>query len=192
MKSSFIFTVLVFILSACGQNYTPKPPGYFRIDLPAHEYEKYSGNCPFVFEYPSFASLLPDTGFQSEPCWFNIYFQGYKAQVHLSYKPVRGNLNELSEDARGLVYKHTIKADAINESLFSSPESKVFGILYEIRGNAASNLQFYLTDSSRHFIRGALYFNVKPNKDSLAPLIEHFKTDITHLIETFAWNEVSN
>lgn len=188
MRAVTFFALFLFIFYSCGRNYTPKPTGYFRIDLPIHEYKSFSGNCPFSFEYPSFANVLPDTSIHAEPCWFNIYLPGYKGQIHISYKPLNGNVNELAEDARGFVYKHTIKADAINERFFSAPESNVYGVFYEIRGNAASNIQFYLTDSTHHFIRGALYFNVKPNKDSLAPLIEHFKTDITHLIETFAWN----
>lgn len=174
-------------LFSCGQNYTPKPTGYFRIDLPAHEYSQYSDNCPFSFYYPSFAKVITDNSPNAEPCWYNIELTGYKGQIHLSYKPIKNNFNELIEDARRLAYKHTIKADAINERLFSSPEKNIYGILYEIKGNAASSLQFFITDSTRHFLRGALYFNVQPNKDSLAPLIDHFKTDISYFVETFVW-----
>lgn len=187
MNKLYSFLLIIIFSISCGRSYTPKPTGYFRIDLPLHEYSFYSGNCPFTFYYPTFATVVADSSQRNEPCWFNIDLRGYKAQIHLTYKPINGNLSELTEDARNLAYKHTIKADAINERLFLSPENKVYGILYEIKGNAASSVQFFVTDSTKHFLRGALYFNVKPNKDSLAPLIEHFKTDISHLIETFAW-----
>jgi gliding motility-associated lipoprotein GldD len=187
MNRLYTLFIILIISFACGGNYTPKPAGYFRVDLPSHEYSLYSGNCPFDFYYPTFAAVNEDKGPNSEPCWFNIELKGHKAQIHLTYKPVKGNLTELTEDTRNLAYKHTIKADAINESLYSSPESKVYGILYEIKGNAASSLQFFVTDSTSHFLRGALYFNVKPNKDSLAPVIAHFKQDISYMIETFAW-----
>lgn len=187
MNRFYSLLIILIVSISCGRNYTPKPAGYFRVDLPAHDYSLFSGNCPFDFYYPSFAMVNADSGPNSEPCWFNIELKGYKAQIHLTYKPVKGNLLELTEDARNLAYKHTIKADAINERLFSSPEKEVYGILYEIKGNAASSLQFFVTDSTHHFLRGALYFNVKPNKDSLAPVIEYFKEDISHLIETFAW-----
>jgi gliding motility-associated lipoprotein GldD len=97
------------------------------------------------------------------------------------------NLFQYTEDSRALAYKHTIKADAINETVYTNPGHRVYGILYDIKGNAASSLQFYLTDSVRHFLRGSLYFNVEPNKDSLAPVIAYFREDIVHLIESFEW-----
>jgi gliding motility-associated lipoprotein GldD len=183
--SSLIFVALIFF--SCGRTYTPKPTGYFRIDLPPHEYVSFSGDCPFSFSYPAFARIVDDKSTNAEPCWLNIELTGYNGNIHLSYKPVRNNFNELVEDTRNLVYKHTIKADAISERFYTSPDEKVYGILYEIKGNAASNVQFFITDSIRHFMRGALYFNVQPNKDSLSPLIQHFTADISHLMETFAW-----
>jgi gliding motility-associated lipoprotein GldD len=187
MKYPFIFLIVSCLLIGCGHNYTPKPSGHFRIDFPEHVYERFDSDCPFTFYYPSFASVTEDPGAQAEPCWFNIILDGYKGQIHLSYKPINHNFNTLTEDARNLAYKHTIKADAIHERLFSYPERKVYGIMYDIEGNAASSVQFFLTDSTDHFLRGALYFSVLPNKDSLAPVIEHFKTDISYLMETFAW-----
>ncbi len=105
----------------------------------------------------------------------------------MSYLAINNNFDQIIEDSRKLAYKHSIKADAINEKVFVRPEKDVYGILYEIEGNAASSVQFFLTDSVNHYIRGALYFNVKPNKDSLAPVIDFFRDDILYFIDSFEW-----
>ncbi len=184
----YLLILLTTICLSCGKNYVPKPTGYFRIDLPAHEYSLFSSDCHFSFYYPSFAKIVAISNPNTGPCWYNIELTGYNGQIHLSYKPITDNFDALIEDSRNFAFRHTIKADAINERLFSSPATNVHGILYEIEGNTASSVQFFVTDSVRHFLRGALYFNVKPNQDSLAPMIQHFKTDIIYMIETFAWN----
>jgi gliding motility-associated lipoprotein GldD len=131
--------------------------------------------------------VVPDRDIYSEPCWINIEFPQFDGKVHISYKVVDNNLYEYIEDSRNLTYKHTIKADAIRETVYSNELLNVHGILYDIKGNAASSLQFYLTDSLNHFLRGSLYFNVEPDKDSLAPVIAYFKEDIVHLFESFEW-----
>ena len=113
----------------------------------------------------------------------------YKARIHLSYLDVAGNLNVMIEDTRSLVYKHTVKADAIDEQVFSNPQKKVYGILYDIKGNSASSVQFFLTDSVRHYIRGALYFRCEPNKDSLSPAVDFFRKDVVAMIESFEWKK---
>ncbi len=173
--------------ASCRRDYTPKPRGYFRIDLPEHAYRAYQSSCPFRFEYPVYAKIQADRDPGAEPCWFNIVYPQFRGQIHMSYKEVNGNIDNLIEDARGLVYKHAIKADAIGEQLYTNEEKQVYGILYDIDGNAASSVQFFLTDSTRHFIRGALYFNSIPNADSLAPVIRFCRQDIVHLIESFSW-----
>jgi len=177
----------VMAAGGCRRNYTPKPRGYFRIDLPEHAYREYRSDCPFSFEFPVYANVQPDRSRMARPCWFNVVYPDFNGTIHLSYQTVKKNLEELTEDARTLVYKHSIKADAIGEQLFTHPDKKVYGILYDIKGNTASSVQFFLTDSSRHFIRGALYFNASPNADSLAPVIRFCREDIIHLIETFSW-----
>jgi gliding motility-associated lipoprotein GldD len=171
----------------CRKHFTPKPRGYFRIDLPEKQYRMYRSDCPFSFEFPVYASVVPDKDKDAEPCWLNIQFEQLHATIHLSYKQIRKNLPELTEDARSFVYKHTIKADAIGETQLTYPERKVYGILYDIEGNAASSVQFFLTDSTRHFIRGALYFSTTPNADSLGPVIRFIREDIIHLTSTFQW-----
>jgi len=178
------------ICPACHSKYTPKPHGYYRIDFPAKKYQPYMGVCPYRFEYPVYGTIEKDTEPGSEPCWINISFPAYNGKLYLSYKKVSGNLDQLLGDAYTLAYKHTVKADAINEQLISKPGKKVYGTLYSITGNAASSAQFYLTDSSHNFIRGALYFRTRINKDSLAPVIRFFKQDVLHLIDTFEWQSI--
>jgi len=131
---------------------------------------------------------VKDTDRGAEPCWINIEFPDYKGNIHISYKKIDNNLNALIEDSYTLAYKHTVKAEAIVERLIKKPEHDVFGILYNIDGPAASSVQFFLTDSSRHYLRGALYFKTTINKDSLAPVIDFFREDIIHFIDSFKWN----
>jgi len=131
---------------------------------------------------------VKDMHSNAEPFWMNIEFPQFKAKIHLSYKKVSGNLNGYIEDSHTLAYKHAIKADGIEEILLEDSSRKMYGILYDIKGNAASSVQFYVTDSLHNFLRGSLYFEAQPNKDSLAPSIVFFRKDILHLIETLSWN----
>ena len=160
-----------------------------RIDFPDKEYQVYSEECPYQFQYPVYGVIEKDNSRLSEDCWINIVFAEYNGKIHITYKPVNDNLATYLEDSRTFVYKHTIKAEAIDEHLYVFTDKKVYGILYDIKGNTASSVQFFLTDSTKHFLRGSLYFNVEPNKDSLAPVINFFREDIIHLIETFEWKE---
>jgi gliding motility-associated lipoprotein GldD len=182
--------VSMFLMVACGTNYSPKPRGYFRIALPKKGYTRFdSAGFPYKFELPKYVTILPDWEKNPEPYWVNLYFKGYKAVLHMSYKQIHGDLPTLLEDAHTFVYKHTIKADAILETNYANAERKVYGTLYDIDGNAASSLQFYLTDSTKNFVRGALYFYTRPNKDSIAPVLAYFREDIIHLIDTFNWKK---
>jgi gliding motility-associated lipoprotein GldD len=185
---SLILKLLAISAISCSGDYSPRPRGYFRIDFPERSYVQFEGDCPYRFMYPSYADINVDDSRIANPCWINIDFPEFGGRLHISYKEVDNNLVEYLEDARKLAFRHTVKADAIDESMFINNSDKVYGVLYEIKGNAASALQFYLTDSSRHFFRGALYFNVNPNKDSLAPVIDYFREDLLYLIETFNWN----
>jgi gliding motility-associated lipoprotein GldD len=183
----FYIAVIIFFGSCSGSDYNPKPRGYFRIDFPERVYTKYEGNCPYIFMYPGFATISDDDSRIAEPCWINIDFPEFRGRLHISYKSVETDLVDLMEDSRKLAFRHSVKADAIEERLFINDEDKVYGVMFDIRGNSASAIQFFLTDSTNHFFRGALYFNVHPNKDSLAPVIDYFREDILYLIETFAW-----
>ena len=189
MKKIIIILPLLFLF-ACQGNYTPKPRGFFRIDLPEKEYVMFDSVFPYTFEYPVYGEFVPDERASSDLYWGNLEFPQFKGTVYLSYKQVgsREDLAEYFEDARSFAQKHIPKATAIREELISDEGREVYGLLYEIRGNeAASTLQFYVTDSLDHFLRGALYFNVSPNNDSLAPVIDFLEEDIRHLIETLQW-----
>jgi gliding motility-associated lipoprotein GldD len=189
-KRGGVVILLAFVIFAlsCERNYTPKPMGYFRIDLPQKEYRLFDTTYPYLFEYPVYAEIIPDTRPNSEPYWINIEYPRFKGTIYISYKSVSGNLVEYLEDSRTFVIKHIPKAEAIEDSLIYSPENEVFGLIYDIQGTgAASPCQFFVTDSSNHFLRGALYFNTPPNNDSLAPVIEFIREDIDHLLKTFHW-----
>lgn len=178
-------TILLFV--ACKNKPTPKPEGYFRIDFPQKNYSEYKSNPIFCFEYPNYAIVTPDNTPLAEKNWLNIEIKKHKAKIHLSYKPVKNNLYKLTEDSRELVYKHSIKAMSIKEQVFLNPKHKVYGTIYRIKGNAASPIQFHLTDSTNNFIRGSFYISEVPNYDSLQPVIQFIEKDILQFIETFRW-----
>jgi gliding motility-associated lipoprotein GldD len=180
---------LIFFI-ACQSDYTPKPRGYFRIDLPEHEYRLFDEQFPYSFEYPVYAVVAADSTRMAEPYWINVTYPRFRAQLHLSYKPVHGNLAGYLEDSRTLVNKHIQKANAITQQEYIDTLHQVFGLTYSIRGtDAASPFQFYLTDSTSRFVRGALYFDVVPNNDSLEPVITFLREDVEHMIATFRWKK---
>lgn len=188
-KNEILFLLgsgLITVLLSCGGNNVPRPRGHFRIDFPEKNYTRFDSSCPFTFEYPVYSRIGREPG-MDEYCWFNIEFPDYRGRLHLSYMDVNNNLGLLTEDAHKLAYKHSIKADAIEEKLWTNEDKNVFGIIYLISGDAASSVQFFLTDSISHYLRGSLYFDTQPNKDSLAPVIDFFSEDIIHLIETLEW-----
>lgn len=192
---NFILFILLTGAFSCREVTVPKPKGYFRIDLPQKEYILYNQNGaitgkPFSFEYPVYGQLTNVPDKISEPGWFNIEFPAYKAKIYLTYREVNNDLESLMEQTYQMnVRNHIIKADAINEQVIQNPGNKVYGILYDLKGNTASAVQFYVTDSINHYLRGSLYFSSEPNADSLAPVIEFFREDIVHLIETLNWKE---
>ena len=183
-----ISSFILLLIFSCREEYTPKPRGYFRISFQDKSYHKLdSAALPYRFDLPDYSKVVPDHDRLSEPFWINLKIPAHKAEVNISYKKVDNNLAKLTEDSRTLAYKHSIKADAINERIFINPEKKVYGTIYQIEGNAASPLQFYLTDSTRNFLRGALYIREVPNIDSLRPVIDYLTPDIIRLIETTEW-----
>lgn len=187
----FLSFILIFGMicwsSSCRKAYIPRPYGYFRVYLPEHEYRMVDTlNLPYRFEMAKIAHVEPRTE-EGERYWIDVKYPMLNASIHCSYKPVYGNLLELSEDVRRFVYTHVSRADGIAEDRIDFPEYKVYSILYGLRGNVASPVQFVITDSVHHFFRGALYFENVPNKDSIAPMVEYVHRDIIHLIETFEW-----
>lgn len=190
----FSFLILIsFVSWGCPEkaSYTPKPKGYPRIDFPKKSYIAFDSTSPFRFEIPEYSKMEFDPRYTIKKDWYNLNFKPFNATLHISYLPVSSaqQLNMMEEDSRKLVYKHTIKADDIAEMPLDNgdKENRVSGMFYELTGNTATPLNFYLTDKNKHFFRGALYFNAKTENDSIKPVYEYIKTDILHLIKTFHW-----
>lgn len=180
---------LAFCAWGCQQHYAPKPRGYFRIEFPEKAYTTISGDCPYTLNIPVYAEMEPDRSADAQPCWADVHFPQFNARIHLSYMPVSGpdNFNELVEDARTFAFNHTVRATAIDQQRIRYPENGVYGLKYEISGNTASSIQFFVTDSTQHYLRGALYFHEKPRLDSIQPVLEFLKADIDTLIGSLRW-----
>lgn len=192
MTKTILFTIIIVFLfgfSSCkNEDYTPKPKAYFRIDLPKKTYQVFDKSFPYSFDYPTYALIKLDNKSNAEKYWINISFPDYNATIHLTYKPLTNNLDSLIESSRKFVDKHISKASSIKEKIYENEEKKVYSIVYNIKGNeVASPYQFFVTDKNKHFLRGALYFNMKPQNDSLSPVIEFLENDIDHLISTLNW-----
>lgn len=182
-----IWIISLWLFTACGSDTpTPKPYGYFRIDIPKTEYRSLPDRYVYDFEFSQMAQIQE----RDEQYWINLIYPRYDASIHLTYKSLDQGIATLSEESRNLAFVHTDRADGINESVYTNFEKKVYGISYFIAGDAASNVQFYLTDSVNHFLRGALYFNSAPNADSIRPVREMIEKDIIHLIESLEWREI--
>jgi gliding motility-associated lipoprotein GldD len=190
----WMIPMMVLFAACTGGTPVPKPRGFLRTDFPEKNYLTFdSSGFPYSFSYPDYAAVVPDRqSYRYEPFWVDVRMPAYNATLHLTYKPVRNNLSELLDDTYNFVYRHVIKADEIAETLFRNDEQKTHGFLYKIGGDVASAVQFYLTDSTRHFLRGSLYFMSTPNLDSLAPSIEFLTADIQHLMQTLKWKGRNN
>jgi gliding motility-associated lipoprotein GldD len=185
----FFISLIIVLLFACDNNFTPKPYAYFRVDLPEHSYRQFDTlDLPYRFEVSNLATVVVHNEPDKEN-WIDINYRILNASIFCSYMPIENNLWELSEDARRYVYKHTSKAENIIERPYENPDTKIYGILYELKGNTASSIQFALTDSTRNFFRASLYFDSRPNKDSIAPMNDYVRQEIIHLIETFEWKK---
>ncbi|ALJ05785.1 gliding motility lipoprotein GldD [Pseudalgibacter alginicilyticus] len=188
----FIYLLLVFFFVSCGKNYVPKPKGYLRLDYPNPNYEKVESELPFYFEINKSGSELESKKIVSstESYGINIKYPLLKGTIFLTYKSInanRDNLLAFLKDAQNLPQKHMIKADAVLEEGYENTVSRVYGMFYEVDGNAASQAQFYVTDSVNHFLTGSLYFYAKPNYDSILPAANYLQKDIKHIMETITW-----
>lgn len=185
-----IFNLAVLAFASCGKTNTPKPYGYYRITTPDTSYVDFASQYP-QFPYDFALSRNAQVQRRNEPgeqYWINLYYPALRATIHCSYKPVRNNLRELTEDALEFVYRNASHASAIPEREYAHPEADVYGVLFDLEGNTASSCQFFLTDSTRHFFRASVYCNCPPNADSLAPVYEYLRKDVIRLVETFRWN----
>lgn len=180
---SLLLTTTIALLS-CQDNSLPKPYGELLLQYPQASYKKWESNCPFTFDYNAQSLQEKKDGY----CNFNLYSPQLKATIYLTYEDINHNLPDLIKDAEKSVYEpHTTRAEYIDPQIIVRPQDHVYGTLYTLGGNAALNFQFHLTDSTAHFLRGAVYFNAHPNPDSLAPAINHIKKDVTRLMESLHW-----
>lgn len=195
MKASnrFIIFSMVLMAASCNSDYIIKPRGYFKIELPQKKYQHFNkAGFPYAFEYPVYGTVLQDSLFfdrkTENPYWINIDFPQFDGRIHISYKEIGKNkFDSLVNDAFTLSYKqHTYKASAIEPEPFTTPAG-VAGVYFTLKGNTATANQFFATDSTRHFLRGALYFNATPNQDSLKPVNDFLRADLEHLINTLRW-----
>jgi gliding motility-associated lipoprotein GldD len=191
-----------FAFFSCSFHHSPKPAGYYYIELEDPDYRPFSGYSLFEFDISTQVSVreIPDTAINEfqhrietknrKNKWFNLVYPSLNAQIFCSYLPIKSNnFAEITEESRKFAYLHVIKADAIHEQIFANPEQKVYGLLYEIKGNVASPIQFVLTDSVSSFFRGALYFDNIPNQDSIAPVLKYISEDIRVLMDSFRWKK---
>ncbi len=179
-----IAALLSFSLQSCGEDPVPKPRAQLRLEYEKSEYREIETDCPFRFEQSDASRAVID-----EKCWVNLEYPELRASINMTYRPVEDNLEELLKEAEKLTFNHTIKADGISSRPYANQERRVYGSVFEVTGNAASPVQFHVTDSLRHFITGAVYFDVQPNYDSIRPAIQHIEKDIVKLIESLEWTD---
>ncbi len=189
VKRILFLIALCTALMGCRRNVVPKPYGYFRIAIPDTAYTQYAPQgYPYAFSLSDNAVVRPHAH-KGDAYWIDIDYPGLNTTIHCSYKPVHGNLRTLSRDAQEFLYKHATIATSIPEQGFENPDARVWGVYYELNGNTATPIQFYLTDSVRHFFRGAVYCNTIPNQDSLAPVYDYMRMDVRRLMESFTWQQ---
>lgn len=174
--------LILILVASCKGDTLPKPASQLRLDYPVAEYAHFSSSCPFEFDMNEDAVIKEDKN-----CGFSIHYPKMKATIYLTYKTVNKDIDSLLRDAQTLTYKHVIKADDILEQPYINPDKKVYGMFYRVNGNAATNGQFYATDSIKHFVTGSVYFYAKPKYDSIMPAASYVKNDMQRLMETIRW-----
>ncbi len=186
MKKLLALPLVVLGLASCESNWLPKPTGYNKIDLPSHAYQSLAGDYPYRLDFSTFSRVEPDSFNLSEKTWINLNYRDFGAKVHLTYKKIGAghpDFETLSNDAFKLTAKHQIKAYGIEEGVLITPNGYT-AVVAELSGEVPTQFQFFVTDSTDHFLRGALYFNTAMKNDSLAPVIEYIKIDMTHLMNS--------
>ena len=197
VKRLIVLVTAIAFMAACHSNsdYSPKPRAYSRLYFPQRAYRTFDTVYPFTFVYPKYAYIEKDLHpqasdkLQNMKYLLNIQFPSLNGTLQLSYESVtsKKEFNELTEDARTFAFKHTVKATSIDQNLIRNPIHKIYGIYYTINGNAASSIQFFVTDSTKNYLRGALYFNTPPRLDSIQPVLDFVKKDVDTLIKTLRW-----
>ena len=211
-KVQYSIFIALILVGSCNSTYTSKPKGYFKVDLPERKYVKFEREgFPYSFEYPAYANIVKDsTYFDSSPdnpFWVNVDFPLFHGKIFISYKTIGGKsvykiktqgryrdslgsntFQNLINDSYKLTFKNDVKAYSIEDSVMHTPNN-ITGIFFRVGGSVATSKQFLLTDSVKHFLRGALYFDATPNEDSLAPVNAFLQEDLKHLINTLQWKK---
>ncbi len=178
-----LYIISLFSIFSCKNEVLPKPPSYLRLDYTPADYVNFENSVlPCAFEINSEALIKG-----SKDSGVTITYPKMKATIYLTYKPVNNNIDKLLRDAQKLTYEHVIKADDILEQPYVNPSKKVYGMFYQVDGNSATNSQFYVTDSTKHFVTGSVYFYAKPNYDSIMPAASYVRNDMQRLMETLKW-----
>lgn len=178
-----VFLIILFSIFSCKDEVLPKSASYLRLDYPEADYVNFDNKtAPFSFQINSEAVVKDAKDFG-----FAISYPKMKATIYLTHKPVNNDIEKLLRDAQKLTYEHVIKADDILEQPYLNPLKKVYGMFYQVNGNAATNSQFYVTDSIKHFVTGSVYFYAKPNYDSIMPAASYVRNDMQRLMETLKW-----
>ena len=191
MRNIFLLVIIACCFS-CGDDPVPKPKAFLRLEYPAHKYVQTKLELPFSFEKNMFAKDISNIKISNDQKSYSldITYPSLKGTVYITYKEIiNNNLEPYLLDAQNITQKHSQKADEIIEQPYIDTNNKVYGMFYEVSGNAASQSQFYVTDSIKHFITGSLYFYAKPNYDSILPASDYLKKDIQHIMETIRWKQ---
>ncbi|MEX0314007.1 MAG: gliding motility lipoprotein GldD [Allomuricauda sp.] len=185
MKHRFItYLILSLLFLGCKEDTLPKPKAMLRLEYPEAKYMEIDEDCAYSFEINTLSSIK-----ENKDCSLVLDYPMMKGSVFLTYKKVEGNIRELLVDAQKLTYEHVVKADGISPKEYINSDEKVYGMFYEVSGNAASQSQFYVTDSTNHFVTGSLYFYAKPNFDSILPAAAYLQNDIRRIMETLRWKK---
>lgn len=193
MKKLFIILLTFITVSSCGDDPIPKPKGYLRLEYPKAEYKTHNQELPFTFDKNILSDTIRFKPLKDDVNSFglNIEYKKLKGTIYLTYKAIDGKarLIKYLKNAQKFTQEHTKKADAIEEVVWENPVNKVYGMFYEVGGNAASQSQFYVTDSTNHFLTGSLYFYAKPNYDSILPAANYLQKDIKRIMESVVWKQ---
>ena len=209
---SILGAIFLCFFACCNSPYTSKKRGYFKVDFPQKKYVRFEQpGFPYAFEYPVYGRIVKDSTYfennPDNPYWINIDFPSFGGRIFMSYKTIGGksvykiktpsgykdsvgfnSFENMVNDSYKLSYKNNIKAYSIDDSVIHTPNN-VTGIFFSLTGNVATAKQFFLSDTTKHFLRGALYFNATPNEDSLKPVNNFLQQDMKHIINTFRWRD---
>ncbi|CAL68517.1 gliding motility lipoprotein GldD [Christiangramia forsetii] len=185
-KLILAFIGISFLFSSCKNDVQPKPKAFLALEYPEAKYDQVDIGCPYIFDKNMLAKVAPSRN--RIPCWIQLDYENMKGSIFITYQPVKNNLDSLLTDAQKLPLQHTIKADVIEGDVYTNKLHSTYGMFYEVDGDAASQAQFYLTDSTNHFLTGSVYFQSLPNFDSIVPAAEYLKKDIRHLMESLRWS----